>query len=244
MGDNQIHAIPPGGTFRFACGPQVGCFTECCRDLNQFLTPYDVLRLKHNLKMTSSEFLQAHGRRHEGPETGLPVVTLRPQPGPEKKCPFVGPQGCRVYDDRPASCRMYPVARMARRNHVTGQIHEEFLLFCESHCQGFSEGPSLTASEWLADQGLAPYNSASDVLIALIGIKRRSFPGPLPQKLSDRVFTAMYDLDRFRAMLEAECPAGLDAAAHARMMEAGADDEALLKMTIDYAAGCLRNDPT
>lgn len=242
-GESQIQEIPPDGHFRFACGPQVRCFNECCRDLNQFLTPYDVLRLKHHLKMTSSEFLQSYTHRHEGPETGLPIVTLRPQAGPEKKCPFVSSQGCRVYADRPASCRMYPVARMACRDHQSGQIREASFLFCESHCEGFSAGPLLTVSEWLADQELAPYNAANDSLIELIGIKRRCVPGPLPRDFSDRIFTALYDLDHFRTLLETGRPVGLDLTAYERIIEAGADDEALLKLTIAYAAGCLRNDP-
>jgi len=31
-------------TFTFACHPGVSCFNQCCRDVNIFLTPYDIIR--------------------------------------------------------------------------------------------------------------------------------------------------------------------------------------------------------
>ena len=36
-------------TFKFSCHPKVSCFNQCCRDVNIFLTPYDVLRMKKRL---------------------------------------------------------------------------------------------------------------------------------------------------------------------------------------------------
>ena len=38
-----------GDTFRFRCHPGVGCFNRCCRNLNLFLYPYDVIRLRNRL---------------------------------------------------------------------------------------------------------------------------------------------------------------------------------------------------
>ena len=44
-------------TFEFRCHPGVSCFNLCCRNLNLFLNPYDVIRLKQNLGISSSEFI-------------------------------------------------------------------------------------------------------------------------------------------------------------------------------------------
>ncbi|RUA03022.1 MAG: YkgJ family cysteine cluster protein, partial [Deltaproteobacteria bacterium] len=44
-------------TFIFHCHPEISCFNGCCRDLNQFLYPYDILRLTGHLKLHSSQFL-------------------------------------------------------------------------------------------------------------------------------------------------------------------------------------------
>ncbi|MGM0453603.1 MAG: YkgJ family cysteine cluster protein [Thermodesulfobacteriota bacterium] len=237
--DNQIVSIAPDQSFCFACGPGVDCFNACCRDLNQFLTPYDVLRLKNHLAMTSGDFLAAYAGTHDGPQSGLPVVTLRPQPGPELKCPFVTADGCRVYADRPASCRMYPVARMARRNRHTGQVTAEYMLIREAHCRGFDRGAPMTVGQWMADQGVLPYNESNDAMIALIGIKQQHHPDRLPRGPLDEIFMALYDLDRFRLRLgngdlpkmpDGLCPEDAQTVT----------DERLLQTAMAYAGSILR----
>jgi hypothetical protein len=42
-------------SFQFSCTKHVTCFNSCCRDLNQFLTPFDILQLKNYLEITSGE---------------------------------------------------------------------------------------------------------------------------------------------------------------------------------------------
>ena len=75
--DNIIGPLLSTDTFLFLCSEQVACFNGCCRDLNQFLTPYDILRLKNRLGISSTLFLRQYTREHIGPGTGLPVVTLK-----------------------------------------------------------------------------------------------------------------------------------------------------------------------
>jgi hypothetical protein len=48
------------GTFRFACHSGVTCFTRCCRNADMYPYPYDIIRLKQRLGMTSEEFLIRH----------------------------------------------------------------------------------------------------------------------------------------------------------------------------------------
>lgn len=81
--------------FRFHCGPEVTCFNACCRNLNQFLYPYDAARMACSLGLSAASFLARYTRRHIGPETGLPVVSLKPQAGPQQLCPLVTPGGAR-----------------------------------------------------------------------------------------------------------------------------------------------------
>ncbi len=49
--------LAPGETFMFRCHPDIGCFNRCCRNLNLFLYPYDVVRLKQALGVTADVFL-------------------------------------------------------------------------------------------------------------------------------------------------------------------------------------------
>ena len=120
MTEPEMIPLAPDAAFRFACNPEVPCFNACCRDLHQTLTPYDILRLKRRLGMTSDRFLAAYTTRHIGPESGLPIVCLKPRAADHLACPFVSPEGCTVYPDRPASCRLYPLARAVSRSRHTG----------------------------------------------------------------------------------------------------------------------------
>ena len=45
-------------TFQFACHAGLGCFTQCCSDVNIALTPYDALRLRRRLGISSEEFIE------------------------------------------------------------------------------------------------------------------------------------------------------------------------------------------
>jgi hypothetical protein len=47
-------------TFNFRCHKDLTCFNQCCRNLNLFLYPYDVLRLRKSLNMDSDRLLEAH----------------------------------------------------------------------------------------------------------------------------------------------------------------------------------------
>jgi Fe-S-cluster containining protein len=200
--DNHMELLDRSDVFQFACSNKVPCFNACCRDLNQFLTPYDLLRLKKRRQMSSGAFLKQYTTCVSGPETGLPIVSLKPGTAPELRCPFVAPDGCRVYEDRPSSCRTYPLARLARRSRETGQITEEFVLLREPHCRGFEQPHTQTVNQWLADQGVEIYNQYNDLLLEIISLKNRLKPGPLDIRETYAFTLALYDLDHFKAQIK------------------------------------------
>jgi Fe-S-cluster containining protein len=91
--------------FCFSCGPEVACFTKCCHGMEIILAPYDILRLKRRLGLTSSEFLLKHTTPTQHEESSLPLVLLKMGDEKEKSCPFLTDKGCSVYEDRPSICR-------------------------------------------------------------------------------------------------------------------------------------------
>ena len=186
-------------TFLFSCSKKVSCFNECCRDLNQFLTPYDILRLKHRLELSSRLFLERYTTQQTGPETGLPIITLKTNDPHKLRCPFVTSSGCSVYEDRPSSCRTYPLVRMASRSRETGKIAEQYILLKESHCLGFEQGRTWTIREWIQDQNVTIYNEMNDMLLEIIGLKNRLLPGSLDIKSRFAFHMALYDVDTFRS---------------------------------------------
>jgi len=186
---------------KFRCSPENDCFNDCCRDLHQALTPYDILRLRKNLGMTSQAFLKKYTSLHYGPESGLPVVGFKPNPETGHACPFVKPEGCSVYEDRPSSCRIYPLARAIARSRDTGDVSEFFALIEEPHCKGFCAEVGLTVEEWLQGQDVHTHNEENDKLMGLISLKNRILPGKLEGAMADQFYLGLYDLDEFRSQI-------------------------------------------
>jgi hypothetical protein len=87
--------------FCFSCHPGLPCFTDCCADVNIMLTPVDVLRLARQRGLSTREFLDQHALMPITKDLHLPVVMLKMGEEPDKRCPFVGPDGCTVYAKRP-----------------------------------------------------------------------------------------------------------------------------------------------
>jgi Fe-S-cluster containining protein len=197
--ENNMIPLSLNDTFKFSCSKKVPCFNECCRDLNQFLFPYDILRMKNRLGLPSNLFLERYTSQHTGPETGLPIITFKTDPFKELKCPFVDPSGCSIYEDRPSSCRTYPLVRVASRSRTTGVITEQYFLLKEPHCLGFKNGHIWTVREWIEDQKISVYNQMNDLMMEIISLKNRLIPGPLDIKSRLMFHLACYDLDNFRS---------------------------------------------
>jgi len=232
--------MAPHDRFDFACGERRSCFNSCCGDLHQALTPYDVLRLRGRLGIGMAEFLSLYGQRHTGPTTGMPVVTLRPLPGPEKRCPFVTESGCRVYPDRPSSCRVYPLARLLRRDQASGECREEFYLLREPHCKGFDRSAGQSVAEYLERQELAPYNRINDRMVELIGLQQRRQAAVTPGALSEEaIYVALYDLERLRTgILSGRMPDGTPPGPE-MLRAADQGDEELLIAAMAWLVGRL-----
>jgi len=199
--DNNITPISIDDHFQFQCTGDVPCFNACCRDLNQFLTPYDILRLKTHLGLRSGEFIEKYTAQHIGPETGLPVLTLSPERDADLQCPFVTACGCSVYTDRPSSCRIYPIARAISRNRKTGNVSEHFALIREPHCLGFQQSKIQTVRQWQKAQALDTYNQLNDLFLEIISLKNRCRPGPLDLRSKLVFHIALYDMDAFREQI-------------------------------------------
>ena len=194
----QFPTIEVTKPLTFACHPGVSCFTECCRELDLALTPYDVLRLKRHLQLPSGQFLERYVIIEWEESQLFPTCYLTMVDDGRASCVFVAADGCMVYADRPGSCRAYPLGRgVARR--ADGAVEQSLILVQESHCRGFDQPSVQTAAEYLCDQGLEDYNRFNDALLPLLqhaSIQSGSFR-PTRQQL-DQYTLALYDLDQFR----------------------------------------------
>lgn len=184
---------------RFACHPGVRCFTACCSDIDIMLTPYDVLRLKQRLGISSDELLEQYTRSRIDEKTGWPQLLLLMGEDEKRSCPFVTEEGCTIYGDRPAMCRYYPVGQGIHRLEIEGNVQnkEFYMLIREDHCLGFKEDRDWTIAEWRENQEAAHYDEMNrewkEIFIQKVS-KEEEEDGRKQQLF----FIASYNLDQFR----------------------------------------------
>ena len=181
--------MEPEQYFRFRCDPGVSCFTQCCQDVTIVLTPYDAIRMKNALGLTSGEFLDKHTIIIPKEKHLIPLVVLKMNED-DKKCPFVNEAGCSIYKDRPWPCRMYP---LNMEDDGTFRIIAD-----PSLCKGLGEEESWQISEWLVDQGVVPYDEMNTHFSSVtIPLSAQNLDVDNPQILK-MVFMALYNVDKFR----------------------------------------------
>lgn len=184
--------------FRFGCHPGVACFNRCCADVNILLTPVDILRLARRRGLTTREFLDRHTLTPITKELHLPVVILRMEETEGKRCPFVGPEGCTVYEDRPWACRMYPVgiALPPARAGVTPK--PVAFLFEDDFCLGREEPRIWTVPAWRADQGADRQEEIEEGFREIVSHPWFIGGRQLDPKRMEMFYIGCYDLDGFR----------------------------------------------
>lgn len=179
--------------FKFLCHKGLSCFNTCCNDINIFLTPYDVLRMRRATGLSSGEFLKRYTIALLGDE-GLPLVVLKMLEDENKSCPFVIPDGCRIYQDRPWSCRMYPIFPASSKE-------EEFWIEERTSCLGFKEEKQWTVKEWKKDQGINIYDKMNESYKEITFHDYFQRGNKLDSGRAKMLHKACYDLNEFKRFL-------------------------------------------
>jgi Fe-S-cluster containining protein len=188
-------------TFTFHCHADLPCFNQCCRTPTVILSPYDLLRLKQCLRITSGELLQRYTRREIEPQSNLPLVFLDAFRSEESGCPFLGSDGCTVYPHRPAACRLFPIT-MGSRLTAHGVVD---YYFCRrlDYCRGFAGGRAWTLASWMSNQGFAEYDQERRPWIEILLKAGLAEPLAVDPQVQDLLATIAYDLDQFRRLIGA-----------------------------------------
>jgi len=190
---------------KFRCYKGIECFNACCRDIDITLTPYDIIRLKQRLGISSTEFLRSYTFPFEFGKNSIAGVKLQPvEDGTQ--CQFMTDEGCSVYEDRPTSCRYYPVGLLSLRRADENFDRASYALVREDHCKGHLEEREITIRDYRKEQGLEEYDDEGRGWRQLV-LKMKS-AGPAIGKPSQAslqfFFMACYDVDRFREFVRSE----------------------------------------
>lgn len=189
--------------FRFRCHKGIKCFTQCCRNIDILLTPYDIVRLKQRLGLSSEEFLEKYTYAKIDDKSSHPHLYLMLNDDEARKCPFVTDEGCTVYTDRPANCRYYPIGQgTMKKEGKNGPVEEEFyFLIREPHCYGHDEKKNWTVASWREDQGVDKYDEINREWKAVQLRTNLYGQAGLDEKKQMQFFMASYNLDKFRKFI-------------------------------------------
>ncbi len=224
-------------SFHFSCGPDKDCFNSCCHNVAILLSPYDVLRLKRALKMSSSEFLEKYALTTASHEKRVPAVLLR-MDEQSLKCPLVSEQGCTVYANRPWACRMYPLG-MAEPKGPHAAAQRFYFLVEETLCHGHGTGKPCTVREWIENQGIEPFDEMQTPFLEFMSHPGWEKPEELSADCLAMYFMALYDLDRFRSFVFETRFLELFEVEEARIEALANDDEELLEFAIEWLSFSL-----
>lgn len=188
---------------QFHCHPGVACFTRCCKDADMYLYPYDIIRMKSGLGISSDQFLEQYTIQAFRDNPYFPSLMLKMSDDKEKSCPFLSPEGCSMYKNRPFSCRSYPLERAVSR--IGDQSGRKVLYFImrHSYCLGHEESREWTVMEWIQDQEMDLYNKMNDLWVDIDSIFRanpwgsQGIDGPALKM----AFMACFNIDMFKKFI-------------------------------------------
>jgi len=208
-------------TIQFSCHKGIGCWNACCANIDISLTPYDIIRLKKRLGISSTEFLREYTVPYEMEKDGIAGVKYRPVDN-GTACRFMRPEGCAVYEDRPTACRYYPVALLSMRKQDEYTDTQSYALVEEEHCKGHEVDRRLTIADYRKEQGVAEYDELARGWRQLVLKKKSSGPsiGALSLKSRQLFFMSCYDIDTFRSFVDSE--------AFSKLFKLGAEEKAML----------------
>jgi uncharacterized protein len=134
--------------FSYRCN---GC-GRCCHNKRIQTSPYEVMRLARNLKLSTGEFLIRFI------DSKGPYLRVRENGA----CVFLDGKRCRVHEDRPLACRTYPLGLFVSPEGV------ETFLELRPHplCEGVY-GRDGTVDRYVNQQGVQPYLIAARQYMSL-----------------------------------------------------------------------------
>lgn len=231
-------------SFQFGCHKGVPCFTDCCRDINIFLTPLDVLRLARRVGIFTDEFLDQYTMTPITKDLHLPVKMLKMDEDNEKKCFFVGEEGCTVYEDRPWACRMYPLGSALPPARAGVEPEPIYFLFEDDFCKGCEENTAWTVEGYREDQGVPEREALERGFQEIVSHPWFIGGRQLDPKRIEMFHMACYDLDTFRRFVFSSSFLKRFDLEDELVRQLKTDDEALLAFAFRWLRFALFGEPT
>jgi hypothetical protein len=221
--------------FKFRCHKGVRCFTACCSNINIVLPPWDLLRLRKRLGMTTEDFINQYCTIEILAKTLLQVIILKMGTDEKKSCPFV----------TPSNCRYYPVGMVTlRKKDAEGGKDEFYFMVKEDHCKGFEEDRDWTVGEWRKDQGADLYDDMNRGWMEVL-IKKKSFgEKEFPEIKNQMFFMVSTNTDYFREFVFGSSFLETYDIPAERIEKVRTDDAELLKLGFEWLRSAMFAEET
>jgi Fe-S-cluster containining protein len=221
--------------FSFACHPDVPCFTRCCHNADMYLYPYDIIRIKNRLNMSSGAFLEKYTLSAFRDNPHFPNVMLKMSESAPHACPFLTAEGCSIYEDRPYSCRAYPLEPAMSRGGE-GQRMVVFFLSKHTYCLGHDQDRQWSVRDWILDQKMEPYHEMNSHWVTIDTIFRKNPWGEhgLENQALKMAYMACFNIDKFREFVFESSFLDRFNISDNRVDEAKVSDEALMLLGFDW----------
>ncbi len=228
-------------SFPFSCHAEVSCFTTCCRNVDLILYPFDLIRLKSALHVSSADILNRYTRLVSADNPYFPTVMMQMTDSENRPCPFLTASGCEVYGHRPTACRTYPLERAVDRRVKGGHPKEYYFLTHHDYCKGHLESKAYTAREYVRSQFLDEYNTYNDLWAQLDTLFRTNpWKGEgMAGKLQQLAFMVCFDIDGFRVFSQEYNLLTQMRLTKMQRRAIDEDDGELLKFGFDWLHGIL-----
>jgi hypothetical protein len=196
--------------------------------------------------MNTRDFLETHTSNPITKDLQLPIVMLKMTSAENKPCPFVGEQGCTVYEDRPWACRMYPLGMAIPPARAGEEPEPMFFVFEDDHCQGRHQrdAKEWTAASWRNDQGIAEREALEIGFRELVSHPWFIGGRTLDPKRMHMFYTACYDLDTFRSFVFESSFRDKFEIEPELLDEITTNDEALLRFAFRWLRFAMFAEPT
>jgi len=168
-----------------------------------YLYPYDIIRMKNRLGISSDRFLEQNTFRAIRDNPYFPSLMLKMSDDEEKPCQFLSSEGCTIYEDRPFSCRAYPLEHAVARTGDENKRQVCYFITNHPYCLGHKESREWTVREWIEDQQIQLYNDMNDLWVDIDSIFRRNPWGPQGFKSPGlkMAFMACFNIDEFKTFI-------------------------------------------
>jgi len=237
--------LGPDDTFQFRCHKGIACFNKCCQNIDIMLAPYDILRLKRRLGLSSRDFLDNFTRDFAMDGHGMPGLKLATK-DESPACVFLTPEGCGVYADRPSACRYYALGLLSMRKKDSPTDEDSYFVVKEDHCLGHQEAKTQTVRDYRKEQGLEDYDAINREWRQIVLKKRSSGPtiGKPSERSMELFFLASYNLDGFRDFISTAGFAELFELDPAEKEGLLANEDALLRFAFRFLKQALFGEIT